>query len=78
VSSSAYPCGHGQIEGAISVASLPDPKRINGLIYRDRIGDPVGCYQCGQVYPETLPEELQAWLKSGATVGIPAIKGVAP
>ncbi len=65
--SSAYPCGHGQIEGTIPVASLPDAKRINGLIFNNKVGDPVGCYLCGQVYPDTLPEELREFVKSGVT-----------
>ena len=63
--SSANPCGHGQIEGTVHVSVMPDPKRINGRIYRDKLmeHDPVGCYLCGQFYPDTLPEEMRAVIK---------------
>ena len=53
-------CTHGPIEGTLPLERAAaligmDVKRLAGRIWRDKVGDPVGCKVCGYVYTDTLP-----------------------
>ena len=71
--SSVNPCTHGQVEGTIPyqrAAALLGitPKQMAGRIWRDSfmLNDPRGCKVCGDVYIDSLPEDVQAVIKSVA------------
>lgn len=54
MSSSVELCPHGQIEGTIPIRECSDPKRVRGRVWRNRIGDEIGCLKCDQVYVWSL------------------------
>ena len=63
MSSSVNPCRHGHVEGSVSLEEAArlcglEAKRLLGRIWRDsvRLGDPIGCPQCGDVYVNSLPK----------------------